>query len=252
MISRTWEALPALVILFLGLLLVMTVRSDGLNSAIIVVVISITCGVAASAIGRRVLLPDHPRWAVAAITTGSILAVGAAAAAATAAISYGKVAFDPDQAGVLGLDASLLKAFWAGLSAFLTLVFVKIADSADLFGNTIKSAFHAMFIDTRSRDDVPADRYPMVGGESELEPWIFQDVVDGVRGWGWRARWKRAENVSKLIREEAERNLVAAYRGKPAQESAAGKHARATDLANKPADDQARDGDASTLDASDS
>jgi len=235
--SRIREALPALIVLFVGLFLALAVRTDGLVATMIGVGISIVIGIGATKIGKRVLLPLHPQWAVVAITGGLTISVGAAAAAATAVIIYGNVAFDADQTGALGLDAGLVKAFWAGVSAFLTVVFVKAAETTDLFGNTIKSAFHDMFIDTRSRapgDDVPADRYPMVGGESKLEPWIFQDVVGGVRGWGWRARWKRAENVSKLIREEAERDLVTAYRRKPAQESAAGKDARATILDNKP------------------
>ena len=255
MINRIWEALPALVVLFFGLFLALTVRNDGLVATTIAVVSSIAIGIAATIIGSKVLLPFHPKCAVVAITGGLVLSVGAAAAAGTAVIIYGNVAFDVDQTGVTGLDAGLVKAFWAGVSAFLTVVFVKAAETTDLFGEAVKNAFHAKFTDTRGRApgaDVPLDQYPMVGGQSKLESWIFQEVVDGVGGWGWRARWKRAETVSKLIRDEAERRLVNAYRRKPAEESDAGRDVRATHLDNKPDGSPSRSADQSTLDDSDS
>ena len=210
MSGRLVLALPALMVTILGLALAVAARWIGWVEMAIAMAAIFAVGLAADQAGRR-LLPARPRAAVVAFTVWG-LSPGIAAAGAIAITLYFNAVFDPAATGAAGVDAEMTKTFVGALSAFLAATFIKVMDDADeaVIGRHVQDAFFARFVSTRR--EVGPDCYPVTPGQSLVEPWVFDDPVDGIEGWGWRARWARAGKVAEAMKAPEEAARVTAYR----------------------------------------
>ncbi|HBI18254.1 MAG TPA: hypothetical protein DDY79_02795 [Brevundimonas sp.] len=210
MSGRLILALPAFLIAIMGVALALAIRAVGWPCAAGIAAAIWGLGWAAAQVAKR-CLPQRPRWAIAAITVWT-LCPGIAAAAAIAIIVHMNAVFDPDAIGMPALDKEMTRTFFGAIAALFTAMFIKLMDDADeeVVGKRVQSVFHETFID--SQKQVPTAAYPVILGHSPVEKWVFEDALEGVEGWGWRARWRRAGEIATAMADPEEQERVRSYR----------------------------------------
>jgi hypothetical protein len=214
-------ALPAYLVAILGVVLVLAYQAAGLLTVAIIATGLFAIGWVAGFAAENWLLPKRPVWAVRLFNIW-MLCPSIAGAGAVAILIYLSATLDPDTTGATGLDKEAVKTALAAIGAFLAAIFIKMMDEADekVIGERVRLAFEAKY-QKSDKQDFPKKAYPIVLGESDVEKWVYNAAVEGVEGWGYKARRKRAKQIAAAMVEPAEEDRVKEWRRskKPAAES---------------------------------
>jgi hypothetical protein len=197
-------AFPAFVIAAVGVALAVLTFTIGWQTAVGIGVGVALAGAAADTVGRKCLLPRRPVVGV-WLMEAWILLPGAIAALATALLIHLNVRLKPgDESGLSHEDKQILSACLTAITAFVTATFIKAADDTETnwVAPHIRDAFYAKY----QQPPVTGSRDPSVFyfklGDSEVEKWVHRDTYGGVKGWGWKARHRRAKGVADALKTE--------------------------------------------------
>jgi hypothetical protein len=149
-------------------------------------------------IGRTLLLPKHPVWAVRFLEWWILLPASIAAAAGALVVIVAISLAAPDKAAES--TKALLAALAAGLTAFLTGSFISWAgdDKDSSLAEHLAGAFQAKYKTTGGAAAAPDVHYFTPGSAGQL--WVYANAVGGVEGWGRGARSTRAAGIAEELR----------------------------------------------------
>ncbi len=164
----------------------------------------VAIGVACDQVGKAVL-PKHPVLAV-YLFEGWLLIPLAVAVLASAALIIVAIKAALPEKNAAGEPTSteteeLVGAVSAGITAFLTAGFVSWAgDEKDSrLADHVKGRFEDKF--TRPGVAKPGARVFAAG--SDGEQWVYSGEFEGIEGWGWAARQKRAREIAAELESGA-------------------------------------------------
>lgn len=198
-------AFPAFLIAAFGVALALVTFTIGWQTAVAVAVAVAVAGGAADALGRKRFLPQRP-VAATWLMEAWILLPGAIAALATALLIHLNVKLKPgDESGLSHEDRQILSACLTAITAFVTASFIKAADDTETnwVAPHIRGAFYAKYKQAPETGSTPDPSvFYFALGESEVEKWVYRDAYADVKGWGWKARHRRAKGVADALKTE--------------------------------------------------
>jgi hypothetical protein len=163
--------------------------------------LAFAAGWAVDWIGRMLLLPDHPEWAVRFLEWWILLPASIAAAAGSLVVIAAISLAAPDKAAES--TKALLTSLAAGLTAFLTGSFISWAgdDKDSSLADHMAGAFQAKYKRKSGPTVTPGVRYFAPDSKGEL--WVYSNAFGGVEGWGRGARTARAAGIAEELRTGA-------------------------------------------------
>jgi hypothetical protein len=189
--------LRALLIALAGVLLAWLWIHGAGPLVIVPPLVAFAAGWAIDWIGRRVLLPDHPVWAVRFLEWWILLPASIAATAGALVVIVAISLAAPDKAAES--TKALLTSLAAGLTAFLTGSFISWAgdDKDSSLADHMARAFLAKY-KRKGTTATPGVHYFTKDSPGEL--WVQSNAYGGVEGWGRGPRAVRAAGIAEELR----------------------------------------------------
>jgi hypothetical protein len=197
--SKFLEAVPAFLVALAGLGLACMWLWIGWIPTLMLAFFFVVLGFIIDAVGRKHLLPGQPIQATWAMEFWA-LCPGALAALAVATIIVLNARYKPTDPSLSAETKELISGLLAAFAALLGAGLVKAAESADKnwMAPHIKKAFERRF---KQADQIKSTDSDCIAVEpkSALACWVFYEVWEGVSGWEFKSRHKRARGIANAL-----------------------------------------------------